>query len=291
MPPKANPKISVDKATLEKLVSSLVPLLSGAASTEGDKSGEGVDNTDLNGVLGHLLRAVTVLTEQIQSLRDGGVGPGGTGGGAVPDLEKRVRVNEDELDECRQRSLKGNLIVTSIANQERDKVSLIKTEEQLAQENLSLTDHILELVKTKYDITVPRSDVQACHRLPNKSVILRLWNRTEGSAWSRIVSGIKEGKNLGYNVFFNFHLTRRRSGLLYEMRQLKKKGDISKFYSDENGQLTVLVKKKEDGGSKQKVTYFVKGKNKNSAPITLNKKELLDLVKGGDLSWAEQMEQ
>ena len=128
-------------------------------------------------------------------------------------------------------------------------------------------------------------------RCPNKSVILRLWNRTEGSAWSRIVSGIKEGKNLGYNVFFNFHLTRRRSGLLYEMRQLKKKGDISKFYSDENGQLTVLVKRKEDGGSKQKVTYFVKGKNKNSAPITLNKKELLDLVKGGDLSWAEQMEQ
>ena len=290
MPPKNNTKVSVDKATLEKLVSSLVPLLSGASSAEADKAGE-VDNTDLNGVLGHLLRAVTVLTEQIQSWRDGGVGPGGAGGGAVSDLEKRVRVGEDELDECRQRSLKGNFIVTSIANQERDKVCLIKTEEQLAQENLSLTDHILELVKTKYDITVPKSDVQACHRLPNKSVILLLWNRTEGSAWSRIVSGIKEGKNLGYNVFLNFHLTRRRSGLLYEMRQLKKRGDIAKFYSDENGQLTVMVKKKEDGGSKQKVTYFVKGKNKNSVPITLNKKELLDLVKGGDLSWAEQMEQ
>ena len=94
MPPKINTKVSVDKATLEKLVSSLVPLLSGASSAEVDKAGE-VDNTDLNGVLGHLLRAVTVLTEQIQSLRDGGVGPGGAGGGAVPDLEKRVRVNED----------------------------------------------------------------------------------------------------------------------------------------------------------------------------------------------------
>ena len=77
---------------------------------------------------------------------------------------------------------------------------------------------------------------------------------------------------------------------MYEMRQLKKREDIAKFYSDENGQLTVMVKKKEDGGSKQKVTYFVKGKNKNSAPITLNKKELLDLAKDGNLSWADQVE-
>ena len=170
-------------------------------------------------------------------------------------------------------------------------MSLIKTDEQLSQEKLSLVDHMVALVKAKYDITLPATDIQACHRLPNKSVILRLWRRTEDSAWSKIVAVIKAGKNLELNVYFNFHLTRRRSALLYEMRQLKKSGSISKFFSDENGQLTVLVKKKEEGGVKQKVSYFFTSKDRRSPPKTLNKSELLDLVKnGGKMDWAAESE-
>ena len=113
----------------------------------------------------------------------------------------------------------------------------------------------------------------------------------EDSAWSKIVAAIKAGKNLELNVYFNFHLTRRRSALLYEMRQLKKSGAISKFFSDENGQLTVMVKKKEEGGVKQKVSYFFTSKDRKNPPKTMNKSELLDLVKnGGKMDWAAESE-
>ena len=162
--------------------------------------------------------------------------------------------------------------MSSLADNKKGKVCLIKTDEQLSQEKLSLTNHVIQLVKSKYDITLPPNDIQACHRLPNKSVILRLWNRKEDSAWSKIVDGIKKGTNLEYNVYFNFHLTRRRSNLLYDLRQMKKNKEITKFYSDENGQLTVLVKSITDGGKKQKITYV--SRDKGSLPYTLTKEEL-----------------
>ena len=99
------------------------------------------------------------------------------------------------------------------------------------------------------------------------------------------MDGIKTGKNIGYNVFLNFHLTRRRSNLLYKIRQMKKEGKIAKFYSDENGQLTIMAKKKEDGGVKQKITYYTQ--NRNSSPKTLHEEEMVALVEKSH-SWAEE---
>ena len=87
------------------------------------------------------------------------------------------------------------------------------------------------------------------------------------------MEGIKTGENMGLNVFFNFQLTKRRSKLLFKIRQLKKDGKISKFYSDENGMLTVMVKKKENGGKKEKVTYY--NKNKDGPPKTFTEEELV----------------
>ena len=84
--------------------------------------------------------------------------------------------------------------------------------------------------------------------------------------------------------FFNFQLTKRRSKLLYKMRQLRKEGRISKFYCDENGMLSLMIKRKEDGGSKDKVTYH--SKNKDSPPKTFTEEELEDLVRRS-ASWAD----
>ena len=195
MPPKIN-KISVNKETIVELTKSLKILIDSSSAT-GDGRGPGggavgeVDETDLNGVLNHLLGAVRVLTDTVQSMR--GAVVGADSGGTSAAIEKRVRQTEDELDECRQRGLKGNLILTSLANNEKGKVCLIKTDEQLSQEGLSLTNHMIQLVKNKYDVVLPPSDIQACHRLPNKSVVLRLWNRKEDSAWSKIVGVYQEG--------------------------------------------------------------------------------------------------
>ena len=71
------------------------------------------------------------------------------------------------------------------------------------------------------------------------------------------------------------------------MRQRKKSGEISKYYSDESGQLTVMVKKKEENGVKQRVTYHSRGKN--IPPTTLTEEELVEMVRKGR-SWAEAVD-
>ena len=75
------------------------------------------------------------------------------------------------------------------------------------------------------------------------------------------------GKNSDINIYFNFQLTKKRSNLLYVVRNLRKSNEISKYYTDENGYITVMVKKKEDGGEKLKVTYNVM--KKGEEPKTL----------------------
>ena len=234
------------------------------------RASQQVDPSNITQVLTHLVKAVSVLTEQMSSMKEAHVAqPAGGDGPEVQNLRETVRVQGDEVDECRQRGLKGNLILTSPTN--NNKINLIKSDQQLQEEKLTLTNHILALVKQKFDVVIPLQDLQALHRLPNGNVILRLWNRTPGSAWSKIVDGIKSGKNMGMNFFANFHLTRRRNSLLYEVRQLKKAGDILKFYTDENGQIYFRTK---DSGPKHKITYFTETRFGN--PITLlNKDEIV----------------
>ena len=228
------------------------------------------DPSNFGQVLTHLVKAVSALTQQFNSLKEAQVEhPAGVDVPEVRNLQETVRVQGDEIDECRQRGMKGNLILCSpTAN---NKINLIKSDDQLREAKQSLTDHILAIVKQKYDVVVPLQDLQALHRLPNGNVILRLWNRAPGSAWCKLVDGIKSGKNMGMNFFTNFHLTKRRNSLLYEVRQLKKAGSILKFYTDENGQIYFRTK---ENGPKHKITYFTESRNSN--PITLlNKDEIV----------------
>ena len=66
---------------------------------------------------------------------------------------------------------------------------------------------------------------------------------------------------------------------------MRKSNEISKYYTDENGYITVMVKNKEDGGKKQKVTYTVL--KKGDEPKTFLEAELRDFVKKSR-SWAEE---
>ena len=122
-------------------------------------------------------------------------------GSAVIELKKEVALikeiqcqEKDELDETRQRNLKGNLIISSSSY--GNSKSLIKTDEQLKSEGTSLHGHVLDLVKQKFGVTIPRGDVQACHRLKNENnVILRIWNRSPDAAWWKLVTAIRTGVN------------------------------------------------------------------------------------------------
>ena len=78
----------------------------------------------------------------------------------------------------------------------------------------------LQLVAQKYGVTVPVDDVVACHRLKN-SILLKIWRRTEDSAWSKLMSQIKSASTNDFNLYANFQMTPRRGALLYHICQLR----------------------------------------------------------------------
>ena len=109
--------------------------------------------------------------------------------------------------------------------------------------------------------------------MQNGNVIVRVWNKRPGSAWSKLVTAIRSGNSKEMNLYINFHLTKRRNAILYKLRNLKKEKIITKFFSDENGSLSFL---KNIGGKKLKVTYF--SNEKFGIPITLHEDEIDKIV-------------
>ena len=243
-----------------------------SGSTSGSEA-EDIDSTNLNSVLQHILRAVNVLTESVRELKNNYEVQGEPVSAKMKDLEERARKNEDETDECCQRSMKGNFVIISKANPNTQKVSLIKTDAQLEEDGNSLVQCVISLASQKYGVRIEEQDIQACHRLPGGGIVLRLIRRGPGSAWASIVEKVKEGYNADMNVYFNFQLTRRRNSLVYELRQIKKDGMIHKFYTDENGHISAKVK---NGDQKIRLTYYAKEKGK--APVTITIDELRSLV-------------
>ena len=188
-------------------------------------------------------------------------------------LEDRTRVTEDELDDYKQKSLRGKFVITST----KDKESPMKTKEQLAGEggDAALPAHIILLAKDKYNVTVSEDDISSCHYLPMGGIFFSLWNHRPGSVCSKLTKNIKTvtEQNRGVNVFINFMLTKRRSGLLYEVRQLKKNGKVARYYSDEEGTISIKVKD-EDSSVKLTSSY----KTKTSPLKTFQIPELQKLV-------------
>ena len=211
------------------------------------------DDSDLPGILNGLME---IMTCHSQLVLDNLKNP------EKPAINTKMRSLEDENDETKQRSLKGNLIVSSISYDKVDsKPCLIKTIDQLNQDKTDLTTHAVDLVKEKFGVDLPKTDIQAVHHLPsalkkgqkrNEAFILRIWNRTPGSAWSQMTDKIKSGQSTDLNVYFNFQLTQRRASLLQHVRDLQKNKKISKFYSDENGRINIKVK---DGQLKKQITF------------------------------------
>jgi len=275
-----SPPFSVDKSLLDSLMVTLSSLLSSLSDDEEDEDQilePPKDERDINGILNALLKVIQQYGAELKTLQNQVKNTN------TSVLEKRIRVQDDELDENRQRSLKGNLIISSLSYTNQPKPCLIKNDDQLKEEDLSLTNHIISIVKEKYDVILPPEDIQACHRLPTKlkngqsanmAVVLRVWNRKEGSAWSQICDKIKSGVNIELNVYLNFQLTRQRSSLLHAVRQLKKEKKVSKFYVDENAKIQIKVKEND---RKLTLTYFSKPRS-NEPPRTYSIPELRKLV-------------
>ena len=188
----------------------------------------------------------------------------------INDHEEKMRIQKDYMDEVHQRSLKGNLILSS-GNQD----GLIKSPDSLEAEKKSVVNHATELIKRKYGVDLPADDIQAAHHLPSagkngskteyKAILVRVWNRKPGSAWCDLVKNISTGGEKNVNIYANFQLTATRNSLLYNLRQLKKKNAIHKFYTTENGEISY---KNNEKSVKKYITYSAKN------PKTYSNKEL-----------------
>ena len=176
-----------------------------SASVRGEKSNVNVngesklDLSDNNAVLNAILKAVLSLLSQNDELAEQKK--------LVRDLEDQNKAQADLLDEIQQRSFKGGLIITSPKG--KSKVSCVKSREELLKEKKSVTDHACELLRRKYDIIVPPSDISACHHMQSKNILIKIWNRKEGSAWVKLSIQIKKGVRKEENIYANYMPTRQ----------------------------------------------------------------------------------
>ena len=282
MPPKGKGKggnaansatTNPDEAAIDKLLTSVFGKKEPARSE--------VDLSDPKSILETLVPALTYLCDKVNRLEKllSERGEGGEEGEEVGEgenssnsLHQRIRIQEDELDEARQRSLKGNIILTS--SNKGGRPCVIKDDATLQREKTRLLDHAIQLVAQKYGVTVPVDDVVACHRLKN-SILLKIWRRTEDSAWSKLMSQIKSASTNDFNLYANFQMTPRRGALLYHIRQQRStfasKGQFFKLYSDENGAISVRFAERSE---KLKLTFhYLRGKRMK----TFTEKEILNL--------------
>ena len=249
---------------------------SGSSSEEEEEEEEIlIDPTDVGSIIKSLVTCFYMLSDEIRSLKaQGGGTPNRLRENPLLEEDKRgmsehIRTLEDELDNNKQRDLKGNLVISSKANKYNK--SVIKSDEELC---IPLVDHVRNLLDEKYGVDVPEDNIQACHRLPNGSIILRIWKRTENSAWASLISAIMTGGKKDMHLYANFHLTHRRSGLLYALRQYKKEGKIFKFFSNENG---ALAFKRTESSAKTFITFYRNDKS-DKPEKTLTTCELAEML-------------
>ena len=152
--------------------------------------------------------------------------------------ETTIKEHEDEIDHLKQKNLKGKIIITSKSQYGE---CLIKTEAQLQQENKSLAEHVIDLVNLKYSQVITKEDIGSCFRLKKGGVLVKFAKKGKGSQFHTLSSKIKSSQGAKINLYMNFMMTARRGELLFEIRKLKKDGRIKKFYSDEEGNISIKL--------------------------------------------------
>ena len=92
---------------------------------------------------------------------------------------------------------------------------MILSDEKLQGSNL--TEHVINLIKTKYKEVVLTAADFSSYRLHNGCIVLTFLNKLPGSAFQKLVGAIKSKTGADMNLYFNFMLTRKRSNLIFEI--------------------------------------------------------------------------
>ena len=222
MPQKKKKEPAVAPVTMEAVTSTLQKLhdlIKPKKGGERTKAGEELSNDALTKALDFLKSAVDNITKFIKKEEK-----------EKELLTAQVRVNEDEVDAQKQKNLKGRFVING----------LVKNDDQLKKENKKLRVHVKELAKLKYDVELPEEEITSCYHLKKGGIVIYLRNQSHDSGYQRLVNTIKSSKSKkDINIYFNFMLTWKRNGLLYDIRQWRKDGGISKYSTDENGNISI----------------------------------------------------
>ena len=158
----------------------------------------------------------------------------------VVKLEEEKEALELEVDETRQRGMKGNILITVA----RDKKHLLETARVEGQKE-SLTTVCRRAMALSLGREVPEGDIVACHPVGKQglSYIVRIINRNPGSAWDTLQAGLATGglNSKDSGVFLSFQLTPRRVKLLDSVRDARRERLITKFRVDQNGRIAVTL--------------------------------------------------
>ena len=160
-----------------------------------------------------------------------------------------------ECEEIRQRSIKGNLIISCpVVNGNTWAVhQTIQGSHNQTQSVESDTELCLRLIREKTGVMFNIRDIVACHPLGRRdknTYIIRIGNMSPGSGWETLTRGMMTGKqNNGHYfanipVHINYQLTYLRSELCKKVSQAKRDGNLRKYSVDQNGRMTVLKKNK-----------------------------------------------
>lgn len=233
--------------------------------------------------VGHLMEAVEALTAVVTKVAEIDLTdklpatPPAESLVTSPGITVTLRTLADDADATQQRSLKGSIVMSSPTG--GGKSSEIKTDAVLTSEGSNLFTHTADLIKRKYGVVIVEADLTTIHRLGG-GVLLRFASFMPNSNWDKLCRAIKTkptGETL--NMFLSFHLTQRRNSLFWNVRQLHREKRIAKFFSDENGAISIIKCGEED---KLKVTTASQ-KPINGVPqpatATMTVDELLNLTR------------
>ena len=164
------------------------------------------------------------------------------------ELKNKIERLETDYDEVRQRSMKGNLIVSSPKKEGIDTL-LVKKQHQDEWGNFwnleTETQTVIRVVAEKTGVWFNEREVQACHTLNKQrtSFILRISDLKPGSNWDILQQGMLSGVNqkdnqnfVRNNVFLSHQLTKRRLDFVQEVVKVaKQEQKITSYCSDQNG--------------------------------------------------------
>ena len=173
---------------------------------------------------------------------------------AKKELDTLKEENEklkSEIDETRQRGMKGNIIVTCPA---RDGVTKAVHNEITVNGMKRLendTEMIIRLINEKSGVRIPISDVAACHPIGKEekhTFVIKVTNRNPGSAWEGLVAAMMKASNMERTVpvYLNFQLTERRADLAKSVRKAKSERRVAGYSVDQNGKIKI----KKNGGAR-----------------------------------------